>query len=62
MDAINRLSISTTEIEKFRIKATLTMHKDNLVECQESRKLELEFQLQQTSSEIMTALFLDLVK
>ena len=42
MDAIDRMIESTTEIEKLRIEATMAMHKDNLVERQEQRKLELE--------------------
>ena len=42
MDALDRMTESITEIEKLRIEATMAMHKDNLVECQEQRQLELE--------------------
>ena len=41
MDAIDRMTKSTTEIE-LRIEATMAMHKDNLVKREEQRKLELE--------------------
>ena len=37
MDALDRITESTTKIEKLRIEATMAMHKDNLVECQEQR-------------------------
>ena len=47
METLDRMVDSTTEIEKLRIEATLTIYKDNLVERQENRKIELEmFQLQ----------------
>ena len=42
MDAFNRMKKSNTEIEKLRIEATMAMHKDNLVDRQEHRKLEFE--------------------
>ena len=32
MDALDRMTESNTEIEKLRIEATMTMHKDNLVD------------------------------
>ena len=35
IDALDKMTESTTEIEKLRIEATMTMHKDNLIECQE---------------------------
>ena len=54
---------STTEIEKLRIEATLTVHKDNLVERQKNSKLELEmFRLQHESNERLAAIFADVVK
>ena len=54
---------STAEIEKLRIEAALTVHKDNLVDRQENRKLELEmFRLQQESNECLAAMFADVVK
>ena len=41
----------------------MAMHKDNLVDCQEQRKLELEiFQKQQESNERMAAMFADAIK
>ena len=50
MDSLDRLPDSTVEIERLRIKAALTMHKDNLIKRQENKKLELEmFRLQQAS-------------
>ena len=42
MDALDSMTKSNTEIEKLRIEATMAMHKDNLVEHQEHRKLEPE--------------------
>ena len=42
METLDKMADSIAEIEKLRIEATLTMHKNNLVECQENRKLELE--------------------
>ena len=46
MDALDRLADSSAEIEKLQIEANLTMHRENLADCQENRKLELElFQL-----------------
>ena len=63
MDTLDRLADSTAEIEKLRIEAALTMHKDNLIERQENRKLELElFRLQQASGERLATMFADVVK
>ena len=63
MDTLDRLADSTAEIERFRIEAALTMHKDNLIERQENRKLELKmFRLQQASGERMAAMFAEVVK
>jgi hypothetical protein len=63
MDSFNRVANSTPEIERLRIEAGLTMHKDNLIECQENRKLELEmFRLQQASRERMAAMLGEVVK
>ena len=63
MDTLDRLADSTTEIEKLRIEASLTMHRDNLLDRQENRKLELDlFQLQQASNERMASLFAEIVK
>jgi hypothetical protein len=63
MNSLDRLTDSTAEIERLRIEAALTMHKDNLIERQENRKLELEmFRLQQTSGERMAAMFAEVVK
>ena len=63
MDSLDRLADSTAEIERLRIEAALTMHKDNLIERQENRKLELEmFRLQQASGERMAAMFAEVVK
>ena len=63
METLDRMADSIVEIEKLRIEAALTMHKDNLVEHQENRKLELEmFRLQQKSSECLTAMFANVVK
>jgi hypothetical protein len=63
MNSLDRLADSTAEIERLRIEATLTMHKDNLIERQENRKLELEmFKLQQASGERMAAMFAEVVK
>ena len=48
MDSMDRLADSTAEIERLRIEVALTMHKDNLIEHQKNKKLELEmFRLQQ---------------
>ena len=39
------------------------MHKDNLIERQENKKLELEMlRLQQASGEMMAAMFAEIVK
>ena len=63
METLDRMADSTAEIEKLRIEAALTMHKDNLVERQENRKLELQmFRLQQKSSERSAAIYADVVK
>ena len=63
METLDRMANSTAEIEKLRIEAALTVHKDNLVERQENRKLELEmFQLQQESNKCLAAMFADVVK
>ena len=42
MDTLNRMSESTATIEKMRIEAALSMHKDNLLDRQENRRIELE--------------------
>ena len=63
MDTLDRLVDSTTEIEKLRIEASLTVHRENLLDRQENRKLELDlFQLQQAGNERMASLFADVVK
>ena len=63
MEALDKPTDSMVEIEKLRIKITLTMHKDNLLHRQENRKLELEmFQLQQASGEGMASMFADVLK
>jgi hypothetical protein len=63
MDTLDRLADSTAEIERLRIEVALTMHKDNLIERQENRKLELEmFRLQHASGERMVAMFAEVVK
>ena len=78
METLDRLVDSIAEIERLRIEASLTMHRENQEErCiqrerddeqrqrdqEATRKLELDlFQLQQASSERMTTLFADAVK
>ena len=63
MDAFDRMTESNSEIEKLRIQSSMAMHKDNLVDRQKQRKLELEiFQKQQESSERMVAMFADAIK
>ena len=63
MDALDRMTESNTKIEKLRIESSMAMHKDNLVNRQEQRKLELEIsQKQQESSERMAAMFADAIK
>ena len=63
METLDRMADSRAEIEKLRIEAALTVHKDNLVDRQETRKLELEmFRLQQESNERLAAMFADVVK
>ena len=63
MDALDRMTESNTEIEKLRIEATMAMHKDNLVDHQEHKKLELEIsRKQQESSERMAAMFANAIK
>ena len=47
MDALDRMTESNTEIEKLRIESSMTMYKDNLVDRQEQRKLELEISQEQ---------------
>jgi hypothetical protein len=42
IDILNRMSESTTTIEKMLIEAALLMHKDNLLDCQENQRIELE--------------------
>jgi hypothetical protein len=50
-------------IQPLRIEAALTMHKDNLIEVQKNKKLELQmFRLQQASGERMAAMFAKVVK
>ena len=39
METLDRMADSKTEL---RIEVALTMYEDNLVECQENKKLELE--------------------
>ena len=39
MNTLDRLADSTTKIERLKIKAALTMHKDNLIECPKNIKL-----------------------
>ena len=63
METLDRMADSKVEIEKLRIEAALTVHKDNLVDHQENRKLELEmFRLQQESNESLATMFADVVK
>ena len=63
MDALDRMTKSNIEIKKLWIETIMAMHKDNLVERQEQRKLELEKdQLQQESSERMVVMFADVIK
>ena len=63
MEALEKLADSTAEIEKLMIETALTMHKENLLDCQENKKLELEmFQLQQASGERMASMFADVLK
>lgn len=62
MDTLNRMSESTATIEKMRIEAVLSMHKDNLLDRQENRRIELEmFKIQQAGNEKLAALFADVV-
>ena len=42
MDTLNRMAESTATIEKMRIEAALAMHKENLLDRQENRRIELE--------------------
>ena len=63
MDSLDRFADSTVEIERLRIEAVLTMHKNNLIERQENIKLELKmFRLQYASGEMMVAMFAEVVK
>ena len=63
MDTLDRLVDSTTEIDKLRIEASLTVHRENLLDRQENRKLELDlFQLQEVGNERMASFFADVVK
>jgi hypothetical protein len=63
MDSLDILADSTTEIERLRIKTTITMYKYNLIDYQENRKLELKmFRLQQASGEMMATMFAEVVK
>ena len=63
MDALDRMTESNIEIKKLRIEATMAIHKDNLVERQEQRKLKLERdQLQHDSNERIAAVFVDAIK
>ena len=41
MGTLNCMSDSTATIEKMRIEAVLSMHKDNLLDRQENRRIEL---------------------
>lgn len=62
MDTLNRMSESTTTIEKIRIEAALAMHKDNLLDCQKNRHIELEtFKMQQAENEKLATLFTNVV-
>ena len=63
MDTLDRLADSTAEIERLRIEVTITMHKDNLIEGQKNKKLELKmFRLQQASGKMIAAMFAEVVK
>jgi hypothetical protein len=56
------MSESTASIEKMRIEAAFTMHKENLLDRQENRRIELEmFKMQQAGNEKLAALFADVV-
>ena len=62
MDTLNRMRESTTTIEKMRIEVVLSMHKDNLLDRQENRRIELEmFKMQQARNEKLATLFADVV-
>jgi hypothetical protein len=62
MDTLNRMSESTATIEKMRIESAFTMHKENLLDHQENRRIELEmFKMHQAENEKLAALFVDVV-
>ena len=62
VDILNHMNESTTTIEKMRIEAALSMHKDNLLNRQENQRRELEmFKMQQTGNEKLATLFADVV-
>ena len=61
MDILNRMSKSTTTIEKMCIEAALLMHKDNLLDRQENWRIELEIKMQQARNEKLATLFGDVV-
>ena len=62
MDTLNRMAESTATIEKMRIEAALAMHKENLLDRQENRRIELEmFKMQQAWNEKLVSLFADVV-
>ena len=62
MDTLNRMAESTATIEKMRIEAALAMHKENLLNRQENRRIELEmFKMQQAWNEKLVSLFADVV-
>ena len=42
MDTLNHMSESTATIENMRIEGALSMHKNNLLDRQENRRIELE--------------------
>ena len=62
MDILNHMSESTTTIEKRHIEAALTMHKDNLLDHQENRRIKLQmFKIQQVGNEKSTTIIANIV-
>ena len=62
IDILNPMNVSTSTIEKMRIEAALDMHKDNLLDRQENRRIELEiFKMQQIENKKLATLFIYVV-
>ena len=62
IDTLNPMSVSTSTIRKMHNQVALDMHKDNLLDRQENKRIELEiFKMQQIENEKLATIFIDVV-